>query len=76
MLKTEAEYMILLGQRSNGKSYQVKKVCIEDAMKGNKFVYMRRWKDDIKQRNVSSYFDDMPVAQLTKGRWDGVQAIN
>ena len=76
MLKTDAEYMILLGQRSNGKSYQVKKVCIEDAMKGKKFVYMRRWKDDIKQRNITSYFDDMPVSALTKGKWDGVQAIN
>lgn len=76
MLKTDAEYMILLGQRSNGKSYQVKKTCIEDAINGKKFVYMRRWKDDIKQRNVSSYFDDMPVLQMTKGKWDGIQAIN
>lgn len=31
MLATNAQYMILLGQRANGKSYQAKKTVIENA---------------------------------------------
>lgn len=76
MLKTDAEYMMLLGQRSNGKSYQVKKTCIERALQGKKFIYLRRWKADIKQRDVSAYFDDMPVFRMTVGRWESIKAIN
>lgn len=76
MLQTNAEYMMLLGQRSNGKSYQAKKVCIEEALQGKKFIYLRRWNRDIKQRNVSSYFEDMPVFRMTVGKWESIKAIN
>ena len=31
LLETKAQYMILLGQRANGKSYQCKKTVLEDA---------------------------------------------
>lgn len=66
MLATKAQYMMLLGQRSNGKSYQVKKTLIEDAYKyiktdgeqGSRFIYLRRWVTDIKAKSVKSYFDD------------------
>lgn len=65
LLKAEALYNILLGERSNGKSYQVKKVCLEDIrdLKG-KFVYIRRWDTDIKAHSVENYFDDMPLSDL------------
>ena len=44
MLKTDAQYMILLGQRANGKSYQAKTTVIKDAyLNGKRFVYLRRW---------------------------------
>ena len=76
MLNTNAEYMMLLGQRSNGKSYQAKKVCIEEALRGKKFIYLRRWKADIKQRDVTAYFEDMPVFRLTVGKWQHIRAIN
>ena len=57
LLKTNAEYMIILGQKSNGKSYQVKKTVIEDAYKnGNRFVYLRRWDTDAKAKKVNRYF--------------------
>lgn len=73
MLKTDAQYMILLGERSNGKSYQVKKTIIEAALTGKRFVYLRRWKEDIKEASVSQYFDDMPVKELTKGEWTAIK---
>ena len=65
LLKTGALYMMLLGERSNGKSYQVKKTCLEDIRDGlGKFVYIRRWDSDIKAHTVENYFDDMDLPAL------------
>ena len=48
ILKTNASYMMLLGQRANGKSYQAKKVVLEAAYHHDKlFVYLRRWEREI-----------------------------
>ena len=77
MLKTNAEYMMLLGQRSNGKSYQVKKTVLEDFyFNETKFIYLRRWKADIKQKEVSTYFDDSPIAKYTNREYNSVRAMN
>lgn len=81
-LKTGSQYIMLLGQRSNGKSYQVKKTAIEAFIKGIKdftergttFVYLRRWKDDIKKTSVEKYFTDIPIDKLTKGEADHIIA--
>lgn len=72
----DATWFCLYGQRANGKSYSVKKYIIEEALKDNKFVYLRRWERDIKQDMVSSYFDDMPIRELTKGLYDGIIAYH
>lgn len=77
MLKTNAQYMMLLGQRANGKSYQAKKTVLEQAYnEGIHFVYLRRWKEDIKVKAVQAYFEDMPILKITKGEWSGVKAWN
>ena len=77
MLKTNAEYMMLLGQRSNGKSYQVKKTVLEDFyFNETKFIYLRRWKADTKQKEVSTYFDDIPIAKYTNREYNSVRAMN
>lgn len=75
LIATKAQYMMLLGERANGKSYQTKKYCLEQAYKGindgkGLFVYLRRWREDIKISNVTSYFDDMPIDKITKGEYD------
>lgn len=75
IMSTNAQYMILLGQRANGKSYQAKKISLEAAYnKGKKFVYLRRWKDDIKAASVEKYFADMPIETITHGEFDHVKA--
>ena len=74
LLETGCNWMILYGMRANGKSYAVKKHIIEDALKGKKFVYLRRWSEDIKAKDVSSYFDDMPFLEITKGKYCGIMA--
>ena len=77
MLKTEAQYMLLLGQRSNGKSYQAKTTVLENAYKtGRKFVYLRRWKEDIKAKSVNAYFGDIDIYKLTNKTWSGIKAWN
>ena len=73
LLDCKCFYMILYGMRANGKSYAVKKHTIERAYNHNEgFIYLRRWSEDIKAKEVASYFDDMPVKDLTKGSWDGI----
>lgn len=75
MWSTQAQYMLLLGQRANGKSYQAKMKVLENAYKNNeKFVYLRRWDSDIKASMVRSYFDDMPISKITNGEWDSIYA--
>lgn len=74
LLNTGCNWLILYGMRSNGKSYRVKEHCIKEAFKGRHFVYLRRWGDDIKTKDVSSYFDDMPFNDLTNGQYQGIMA--
>ena len=75
LLKTNASYLMLLGQRSNGKSFQVKKTVLEAAYHHDKlFIYLRRWERDIKQDYVTEYFSDMPIKDITSGVYEGVIA--
>lgn len=77
ILKTKAQYMMLLGQRSNGKSYQVKNTVLKNAYENQrKFVYLRRWREDIKAKSVTAYFGDMPIEKITNNEWSGVEAWN
>lgn len=75
LLSTNAQYMILLGQRANGKSYQVKKTLIENAYAGNgKFVYIRRWDREVKASIAANYFDDCPIETITNGKYNRAYA--
>lgn len=75
LLKTKAPYMILLGMRANGKSYQAKLTVLERAWKNEeKFVYLRRWREDIKMAAVEAYFGDIDVEKLTEKTYNGVTA--
>lgn len=75
LLSTNAQYSLLLGQRSNGKSYQVKKTLIENAYAGNgKFVYIRRWDREVKASVAANYFDDCPIETITNGKYNRAYA--
>ena len=77
LLSTEAHYMMLLGERANGKSYQVKKTVLTEAYKNNRwFVYLRRYQADIKAKSVNAYFGDMDISAITSGEYTGVIAYN
>ena len=75
LLATDAEYMIMLGQRANGKSYQSKLTVLTEAYKSDtKFVYLRRWKADITANEVEKYFGDAPIEKITHGEYDHIKA--
>lgn len=77
LLETGAQWMMLLGQRANGKSYQVKLTALKDAYNDKGlFVYLRRYKADLKQAYVTAYFEDMPISSITNGEYDTVRAFN
>lgn len=77
ILSTNAQWLILLGQRANGKSYSTKQLVLENAFKNHrKFIYLRRWEMDIKQDYVTDYFGDMPIVEITNGKYVGVIAYH
>lgn len=75
LLDCKCNWMILYGMRSNGKSYAVKKHVLEQAYNtGELFVYLRRWSEDIKSKDVAAYFGDAPIKDITGGEWEDVTA--
>ena len=77
LLKTKAQYMLLLGQRANGKSYQAKLTVLKEAYEHDRwFVYLRRFKADIKAKAVEAYFEDMDINKITHGEYEGITAWN
>lgn len=71
--KLNAQYNMLLGERSNGKSYAVKEDVLAEAWnEGIMFAYLRRWQVDLKQISVEAYFADAPVKAITGGECNAV----
>ena len=70
--KLNARINLIYGERSNGKSYQVKhKKAVEKYLKtGKRFILMRRWKEEITTEKVEQYFQDVDVAKITNGKYN------
>lgn len=76
-----AQYRIIYGERSNGKTYGVLKDAIKAYIdKGEQFAYVRRWPDDIKMRKMSQLFEshkaNREFSTLSDGKWNGVKYRN
>lgn len=57
ILGKKADFNLVIGQRGNGKTYGVLKRFLENYKKTKKrFVYIRRWKDDIVTYNMEQLF--------------------
>lgn len=63
---------IAYGERSNGKSYQVKhkKAVLKYLNTGARFILMRRWKDEVTTEKIERYFADVDVEKLTNGKYN------
>lgn len=70
--KINADINLIFGEKSNGKSYQVKhKKAVEQYIEnGERFVLLRRWKEDISNLWIEQYFSDIDVEKLTKGKYN------
>ena len=70
--KLGANINLIWGERSNGKSYQVKhKEAIEHYLEtGMRFILLRRWREDISNLWVEQYFSDVDIEKLTNGRYN------
>ena len=71
----DCQWNMIIGERANGKSYQVKhKRGIEKYLKtGKRFVYLRRFKEEIKSSTIEAYFQDVDISKLTKGKYNTIQ---
>ena len=76
ILATKAIFNILIGQRSNGKSYSVKEECVKEAFLGmGKLIYLRRFDLELKQDDIQDYFRDCPVEEITGGQFNYIEVF-
>lgn len=68
----DANFNIIFGEKSNGKSYQVKhKKAIEHYLEtGKRFILMRRWVADLSNLWIEQYFQDVDIEKLTDGKYN------
>jgi len=79
--KTGADYRIIVGERSNGKSFAVLLDFIRDYLEFNhQGAYVRRWIEDIRPRTIKTLFDNFIdnelagniIEKLSDGRFNSV----
>ena len=70
--KLDANFNLIYGEKSNGKSYQVKhKKAVEHYLvTGKRFILLRRWREDISNLWIEQYFADVDVAKLTQNKYN------
>lgn len=73
----DAHYYMILGERSNGKTYSILNYCLERYLLYNEeFVYIRRFDEDIKYSRGSLIFkaliDNKVIEKLSKGKWNDI----
>lgn len=77
ILNKNAQYNVIFGERSNGKTYSVLKYAIEKYSKsGEQLAIVRRWRDDFIGKRGATMFDSLvsngEIARITNGEWNGV----
>lgn len=77
ILERDATYNLIIGERSNGKTFACLKYGLEKYVtSGEQMALVRRWDTDYKGKNGQSMFDGLVsagvVADLTGGQWDNV----
>lgn len=77
ILSKNAQYNIIFGERSNGKTYAVLKYGLKQYIKtGEQMAIVRRWKEDFTGKRGSVMFDALvtngEVSKLTNNEWTGI----
>lgn len=77
ILKKNAVYNVIIGERSNGKTYSVLKYALKQRIEhGGQVAIVRRWKEDISGRRAADIWKALlandEVSKLSNGQWTGV----
>lgn len=77
ILKTNSTYNMIIGERSNGKTYTTLKYGIEQYFKnGSQIAIIRRWQTDIRGNRASEVFKALlsnnEIYKISKGHYQGI----
>jgi len=78
ILKHNAVYNVIIGERSNGKTYSVLKYAINEYFNGNggELAIVRRWQEDVRGQRASGIFNAIlengEVKKLSNGEYEGI----
>ena len=79
ILSHNADYNMIYGERSNGKTTAVLRYALEDYINSgyvNQLALVRRWEEDFKGKNGQQMYENIValgwIEQLTKGRYNAV----
>lgn len=77
ILAEKSQYNLIIGERSNGKTYACLKYGLERYCRtGETMAYIRRWEEDLRGKRGQSLFNNLvandEVRILTNGEWTGV----
>ena len=77
ILENNAQYNMIFGERSNGKTYSVLEYGLKNYIEhGEQMAIIRRWQDDLTGKRGATVFDALvnnnEVTRLTAGDWNGI----
>lgn len=76
IMGVDAIYRVIIGQRSNGKTYGWARRCIDHYLRdGLPSAYIRRMDEMIKPKNIQALFDPHLeyIKEATKGEYNGIE---
>ena len=81
ILSKNADYNIIFGERSNGKTYAALKYGIERYIKtGEQMAYIRRWREDLRGKRAENLFANHVanglIEELTDGKFNEVFCLS
>lgn len=76
--KKDAHYNMIIGKRSNGKTYSILKKIVYNYAKGKgQGAYLRRYREDFKGKRGATMFDSLiandEISKATDGKWNTVK---
>lgn len=71
--ETQSIYRMIIGQRSNGKTYAFCEKCLNEYFTtGRPSAYIRRYAEDIKPKNIENLFNPHDIKKKSKGKYNSV----
>ena len=80
ILSKNADYNVIFGERSNGKTYAALKYGLENYIKtGKQMAYIRRWREDLRGKRAESLFANHVanglIEEMTEGKYFQINMV-